>query len=282
MDALSGRQVGGVLIRVNNGTPVSSDADGRFVVSFPGASEYRLSATSPSYVPRLTFVRANDSSEVISLIPASFNLTAFDVSLRPSGIGLTRWMSTPALVVLTREIQYTSGSADSAVVLDHEISAAKLASMVADLREGFLQLTDGRLGDFTSVTLESPLPGTSVLLKRAGVIVVARANDLGALTNFGGATRVVAKDRVVSSATIWLEPWSDDLTDNFPSHCRKHEMGHAVGFGHVTYDSVMNTNDKTYPGPTDWDRQAARIAYQRPPGNRTPDDDPSSQTMPLR
>ena len=127
MDALSGRPVGGVLIRVNNGTPVPSDADGLFVVSFPGASEYRLSGDQSELRARLTFVRANDSSEVISLIPASFNLTAFDVSLRPSGIGLTRWMSTPALVVLTREIQYTSGSADSAVVRDHEISAGKLA-----------------------------------------------------------------------------------------------------------------------------------------------------------
>jgi hypothetical protein len=30
------------------------------------------------------------------------------------------------------------------------------------------------------------------------------------------------------------------------------------------------------PEPTDFDRAAARIAFQRPPGNRAPDVDPSS------
>ena len=53
-------------------------------------------------------------------------------------------------------------------------------------------------------------------------------------------------------------------------------MGHVMGFDHVGVKSVMNLDDMTYPEPTEWDRQAARIAYQRPPGNVSPDTDPQT------
>jgi hypothetical protein len=39
----------------------------------------------------------------------------------------------------------------------------------------------------------------------------------------------------------------------------------------------MNSQARTEPN--DFDRDAARIAFQRPPGNRTPDVDPTSASI---
>lgn len=59
---------------------------------------------------------------------------------------------------------------------------------------------------------------------------------------------------------------------------RAHELGHALGFDHVTdRTSLMNPNQII--DPTDFDRQAGSIAYHRVPGNSSPDSDPIGATI---
>jgi hypothetical protein len=59
----------------------------------------------------------------------------------------------------------------------------------------------------------------------------------------------------------------------FRRSLRAHELGHALGYSHVTVrTSVMNSNARTEPN--EFDREATQIVYQRPPGNRSPDTDP--------
>jgi len=49
----------------------------------------------------------------------------------------------------------------------------------------------------------------------------------------------------------------------------------------VLFGDVQRPGQRsTYLDPTDWDRQAARIVYQRPPGNQSPDTDPESMYRP--
>jgi hypothetical protein len=54
---------------------------------------------------------------------------------------------------------------------------------------------------------------------------------------------------------------------------RIHELGHAHGYMHVnSRTSIMNPS--VGPEPTDFDRAAAIVAFQRPVGNVSPDTDP--------
>lgn len=62
---------------------------------------------------------------------------------------------------------------------------------------------------------------------------------------------------------------------------RLHELGHALGYNHVSArDSVMNSYARTEPKTFDHD--AARLAFMRPPLNRSPDIDPDPFSVNLR
>jgi hypothetical protein len=54
---------------------------------------------------------------------------------------------------------------------------------------------------------------------------------------------------------------------------RVHELGHALGYNHVlSHASAMNAAATL--DPTDFDRDAARVAFERSPGSMSPDLDP--------
>jgi hypothetical protein len=59
---------------------------------------------------------------------------------------------------------------------------------------------------------------------------------------------------------------------------RAHELGHALGYSHVdARESVMNVSARI--SLTDFDRNGARMAFLRPPLNRSPDIDPDPMTV---
>jgi hypothetical protein len=66
-----------------------------------------------------------------------------------------------------------------------------------------------------------------------------------------------------------------DHNDDRRRLLRIHELGHALGYLHVkARPSIMNPSLGFEP--TEFDRSAAVIAFQRPPGNRSPDVDPAA------
>ena len=64
----------------------------------------------------------------------------------------------------------------------------------------------------------------------------------------------------------------------FARSLHAHELGHALGYNHVTVrTSVMNADARTEPTPFDLD--AAKIAFERAPGNASPDNDAIGSNM---
>ena len=67
----------------------------------------------------------------------------------------------------------------------------------------------------------------------------------------------------------------------FRRSLRVHELGHALGYNHVTVrDSVMNSHARFEPNV--FDRDGSRFAFLRPPQNRSPDVDPDPFSLNLR
>jgi hypothetical protein len=83
-------------------------------------------------------------------------------------------------------------------------------------------------------------------------------------------------DGTVTAGAMFLDR-DFDRNDSRRRLLRIHELGHALGYLHVTSrTSVMNP--AIGPEPNDFDRAGAIIAFQRPVGNRAPDVDPGSGT----
>jgi hypothetical protein len=153
-----------------------------------------------------------------------------------------------------------------------DVEASSLAS---HLTEALTLLSGGTYTAFESTTLERPAAGDSVSVKRPGKIVVGRYYSMPTMDGtIGLATWFEQSDGTVNGGVVFLdEPF--DHNDNRRRLLRYHELGHALGYRHVTSrTSIMNP--VIGPEPTDFDREAAVIAYQRPPGNRSPDRDPDT------
>jgi hypothetical protein len=109
------------------------------------------------------------------------------------------------------------------------------------------------------------------------VITVGRLVGLTTATNYWGYTRwQFRSDGAVTAGMIMLDRDFERRSPNlYLRSLRSHELGHALGYGHVTgRNSVMNS--AALYEPTPYDLQAARIAFQRPTGNRAPDTDPNT------
>ena len=214
---------------------------------------------------------------LVSLIANNFDLRAFDEMFRAPQ--LRRWTSAPPLLIEARSLQFTDVNMMDAVALDDVMPDAEAASLVSDMTWALPQLTGGSFSNFASVSRQTAAQGTRVTLLNDDVITVSRVVGLTAATGFWGYGRWrFQNDGRVVAGIVMLDRDFDRSGSGFVRSLRSHELGHALGYNHVTArTSVMNSQARTEPN--DFDRDAARIAFQRPPGNRSPDVDPSSASI---
>ncbi len=200
-------------------------------------------------------------------------------SLPPVGTRIVRWTQRPQIYVYLRDADTGQRLADSAVQRVRAVIGELSGPTGAFISPSNIVLRDVRWQD-DSATL--PMETSEEFRWRAGAITISHESDLGGQTV--GYTAVdVHLDGTIGWAAIRLGGEDRDRAATL-----RHELGHALGFEHpfehapggdlgLIEDSVMNYLS-TGKGATSWtqfDREALRVVFSRPPLNADPDTDPA-------
>jgi hypothetical protein len=282
IDTLTGSPLGGVTIRIDGVAQTTTNADGGFTLAAADAQPiHPVTLSSPAIVSRVTKLRVPGPVATLSLIPSSFELAAYDQMFRSSGV-LHRWTSAPRVVVQSRVLKFTNVSEVGYVAMGETMDGGEVDGLLADLRWTLPQLTGNTFTAFAEEQRETAAEGDVVQVPRAGLIIVARYEGLTAATGYWGYTRWAWNAAgEMSAGIVMLDRNFETGGSPYRRSLRAHEFGHALGCSHVTIrNSVMNQDARTEPNA--FDKDGARIAFQRPPLNRTPDIDPDPFTGNLR
>lgn len=281
VSALDGAAIPGVSVSVGGTRAVTTDAGGLFQVDMEDAGTYPASLRNGAFVERDTSVAAPAQGRArLSLIPATFDLEFFDQMFRTSHARLQRWTSAPHLVVVASVMNYRGASEGDYPAIDEQLTEAEVAQMVEHLTAGLTLLTGGSYTSFATVEIERPSSGARVRIERDHRIVVGRYSGIVSYARtIGYGSWAEQPDGTITGGALFLDR-DFDRSDVRRRLLRIHELGHALGYQHVTSRaSIMNP--AIGAEPTETDRAGALIAFQRPPGNRSPDTDPYSSSARL-
>jgi len=275
LDATALTGIGGVSMSGDGIVSSASDAAGVFsVIATASQADPRLVIfTAPNIVERHTNVRIPGNDISVSVIPSSFDIRAFDEMFRVPM--LLRWTTAPPLLIENRALVFTNTSATDQVSTADQMSDAEFDALKADLSWALPKLTGGTFESFAGITRQMSAEGVSVRILNTGVITVARVVGLTASTGFWGYSRWQFRgDGTITGGIVTLDRDFERSVSAFHRSLRSHELGHALGYNHVTVrPSVMNSAATIDTNKFDLD--ACSIAFQRTPGNRSPDNDPS-------
>lgn len=270
------------MVRVAGVGETTTAGDGRFSIAAEDPEQVReVRISSGATVERVTHMRVPGPEARVTLMPSALDLRAFDEMFRHTG-SLARWTSAPRIVVQSRVLQFTNVNSMDFAALTETMSGAEFAGLMTDFNHGLPQITGNTFSGFSSEQREEAAPGERVSMMRDGHIIVARMEGLTAATGFWGYARwgITGSGEVVSGI-VMLDRGFDTSGSIHRRSLRIHELGHALGYNHVTArDSVMNSHARTEPNA--FDRDAARLAFMRPPLNRSPDIDPDPFSLNLR
>jgi hypothetical protein len=279
VNAVDDELIPGVTVKIGSQV-ATSDAKGAFEMDYPGSGSLTASLTGPAIVEHRTVVTVRPGERLrLPLISAGFDIVAFDQMFRGPDHRLKRWTSAPALVVLTTVMNYTRGLGATAeyYATSEQLTETETTLLIEQLTEALAMLTGNTFTAFASVQRESVPVGSKINPLQEGKIIVGRYNNIGVMSNtigLGGSSG--PGDGRITAGMVYLDT---DLDKNSDARrlLRTHELGHALGYYHVTArQSIMNP--VLGPEPTMFDRQASIIAFQRMPGNQSPDTDPGASS----
>jgi hypothetical protein len=277
VSAIHGTAAAGMSVRVGRGRVVTSDSRGNFDTAISEPGSYTTTVTGNGFVERDTALEGPVVQRIrVSLIPASFDLAGFNQLVRTANSRLQRWTTRPSLVVLGSVMSYRGGTGFEYTATGERLSDDETSELVAHLTEGLSLLTGGTYTSFASTEIVPLQGGDRTSMARTGKIVVGRFTGIlsGLGDTLGYGTWQERADGAVVGGMMFLDR-DFDRSDSRRRLLRIHELGHALGYLHVTTQSSI-MNPMIGPEPSEFDRQAATIAFQRPPGNTSPDVDPGS------
>ena len=261
VSAIHGTAATGMSVRVGHTRVVTSDSSGNFATEISEPGTYLTTVTGNGYIERDTALEGPGAQRIrVSLIPASFDLSAFNQMCRTANARLQRWINRPSLIVLGSVMSYRGGTGFDYTATSERLSDGETAELVAHLTEGLSLLTGGTYTNFASTEIVPLQGGDRVSMARTGKIVVGRYTGIlsGLGDTIGYGTWQEQADGAVVGGMMFLDR-DFDRNDSRRRLLRIHELGHALGYLHVTTQSSIMT-----------------IAFQRPPGNTSPDVDPTA------
>ena len=283
---LTGAAVAGATVAGNEVTGGTTDSTGSLTVTTTSVSTFGIDVNGPSYILRNTLLKVPGNDATVTLIPATLDLTAFNQMFRTAVVnganvdgGLQRWTSQPPLRIISNVIQFNQ-TGPTYTATGEALSFSEIAGITSDLSYGLPLLTGGVFQSFAGVTTQTVTAGEAVTLLTDGRITFARCSGLSAARGSAGYGQWLFRtDDVVTGGMLCIDRDFDLSGSTFALGVRLHELGHALGAQHVTSkDHVLMNPTISVNDVTQWDRDAARIAFQRPAGNKTPDRDPSGFT----
>ena len=229
--------------------------------------------SSPFTVERRTSLRLPGPEATVSLLSTTFDLAAFNQMFRmPS---LQRWTTAPPVLLEMRAATFVDRGADDVTLNDIVMSDAEATSILSDLTRALPQLSGGKFPAFASVGRQTSAAGSTFHLLNSGVITVIRATGMERVSGVIGLAQILRfPDGRISGGMIILDRDWNPSNSPFVFSVRAHELGHNLGMSHVTLRSSVMHPTADIHDILPFDRDAARVAYQRPPGNRAPDVDP--------
>ena len=169
------------------------------------------------------------------------------------------WKTAPDLILVAPVLDYNTGGVVSGYAAAKDmLSANEIDLLALELTEAVQDLTDGAFTSFRSISVQAVAAGDTVDVIRPGAIVVARYRGLRATTGNIGYGGRNTRNGTIRGAAVMLDADFDRQSDQ-RFLLRTHELGHALGYHHVTSrPSVMNP--KVGNAITEFDRSAVRYA----------------------
>ena len=231
-----------------------------FVVHPRMSGGMQFSAALVGESPRRVASSLSLSSPIDSAVTSSSSLR--DEMLYGVAGQWQHWTSVPELVVLTSVMQYQSDARSEYIATSDVLTSDVAKSLVDDLTDALRLLTNGTFEEFGRIKFEPAVAGANVSIVRPGQIVVARyrgLQDVAHTIGLGG--RKAARNGAIVGAAILLDN-EFDRTSAKRRLLRTHELGHALGYNHVTSrPSIMNP--RIGPQITDADLQVVMLAFHR-------------------
>ena len=254
-----------------------TDARGFFSIN-TRASTYPLLLTHPNFVERRTAAILPASGLHVSMIPLTFDRDAFEELAPRAGVtGLRRWTQDPSLIVLTNVVEY-DGVAYTPLVTDRRVPEADFGCLLDGVQGAIAPMSDNVM-TFKKIDVMSPPAGSrfSIPGTTEGTIVLAVARGLSA--NGRASAFAGIQPEVLVRGVVWVSADNLPLCGSTAARVYPHELGHALGYQHVTLEASVMSGIQPTSALTAFDRDAIRIVYQRPPGNRSPDVDPPAYVI---
>ena len=261
-----------------NAREQQTDQTGSVVIQSESPATVSLRLRHPAFVERETSVRVPDDRLVeLSLVPTTHDLDAFE-EFSPRASGLQRWRRNPRLLVLSHAVDYSGATLGfrEFPVVDRPISAGQRDCLASRIGASLAEMSGGHLA-WDAIEMGDVEPGTRFRTDQTpdGTIVVLPSMALGSPGR--GTAYLGSEPFTLTRGAVWMD--AEILNFCVVAVLYRHELGHALGYQHVTRTVSIMSPGGLPAGPTEFDRNSIAILFQRPPGNRLPDRDPSGVSI---